>query len=428
MKLINSGGLSVLILLTVLFSCNSNNTSKDSDANETTIRPVNELASSTLGKDSLIVGEYIVTVNEQVSAAVKSALKSFKDKGADSSLMQLRIDHYQKEFSSFVAKSLEIIEATDYTFTIKAESAQVESLKADPKVIGVQQNFISYFLFPETREVECATQQLPWGVKRVSNSSKTDVYNNKVVWIIDTGIDTRHTDLNCDVKKCKSFVDGETVEDVLSHGTHVAGIIGAKSGNNSGVIGVAPNVSLRALKIFGKDKSLKASRFILALQHVLDLGKQGEVVNLSLAAYGEIPGTSKLILDIAANGLKVAIAAGNCDRNLDRKPADVDTYIEPGNTLVGIYPAKVNGTNIYTVSSFDSQGNYGACSNYGASVDYSAPGVDILSTMPAGKCGIKTGTSMAAPHVAGLLVLGTLKTDGTVKKDPDGKPDPIAHE
>jgi subtilisin family serine protease len=82
------------------------------------------------------------------------------------------------------------------------------------------------------------------------------------------------------------------------------------------------------------------------------------------------------------------------------------------------------------VSAVDSLDNFADFSNYGNdAVDYAAPGVRIISTWLGGQYAIASGTSMAAPHLAGLLLLvgSNIKTNGTAKNDPDGTPDPIAH-
>lgn len=140
---------------------------------------------------------------------------------------------------------------------------------------------------------------------------------------------------------------------------------------------------------------------------------EGDVVNMSLGQDGISNILDQQVLNTANRGIFISIAAGN-----DRKPA------------VQFSPARVSGRNIYTVSAVDSAGKFASFSNYGNDVvDYAAPGVRILSTFLNGRYAIMSGTSMAAPHVAGLLLLNgnNISTSGNAISDPDGVPDHIAH-
>ena len=117
------------------------------------------------------------------------------------------------------------------------------------------------------------------------------------------------------------------------------------------------------------------------------------------------------VKNLGTAGIKVALAAGN-------ESDDANNHS----------PARANGTNLYTVSSMATGDVWSYFSNYGnPPVDYCAPGSSIYSTYKGGAYATMSGTSMAAPHVCGLLLLGTPKTDGYVSGDPDGNPDPIAH-
>lgn len=96
-----------------------------------------------------------------------------------------------------------------------------------------------------------------------------------------------------------------------------------------------------------------------------------------------------------------------------------------GRDASGVSPASANGPNIYTVSAFSNGDDWAPFSNYGSVVDYAGPGVGIRSTWKDGGYNSISGTSMAAPHIAGILLVENISTDGTVNGDPDGNPDPI---
>src|SRR5436190_1032582 len=250
---------------------------------------------------------------------------------------------------------------------------------------------------------------ITWNVTRVGYGDGT----GKTAWVIDTGIEFDHPDLNVDQARSKSFISGVTsADDENGHGTHVAGIIGAKN-NTFGVLGVASGASLVSLRVLDKDGSGFLSSIIQALGYVNSNGHAGDVVNMSLGEDSVSTILDQQVQNTAARGIYVAIAAGN-----DKEPAK------------NFSPGRANGTNIFTVSAIDSLDNFASFSNYGNDVvDFAAPGVRILSTYLGGKYAYMSGTSMAAPHMAGLLLLKgrNITTYGVAKNDPDETPDPIVH-
>jgi subtilisin len=251
---------------------------------------------------------------------------------------------------------------------------------------------------------------ITWNISRVG-------YGNgigKTAWIIDTGIDFDHPDLTVDTTRSRSFISSTTsARDENGHGTHVSGIIGAKN-NTIGVLGVASGATLISLRVLDKDGTGTLSSIVQALAYVNSNAAAGDVVNMSV---GEDEGVSAIldqqVENTAARGIYIAIAAGN-----DHKLANTSS------------PARANGDNIFTISAIDSLDNFASFSNYGNDVvDYAMPGVHILSTYMGGRYAYMSGTSMAAPHMAGLLLLRgrNFTVSGTAKNDLDETPDPIAH-
>nr|HPG33975.1 S8 family serine peptidase [Lentimicrobium sp.] len=253
---------------------------------------------------------------------------------------------------------------------------------------------------------EAPPQTTPWGISRVGGGTTT---STATAWIIDTGIDLDHPDLNVDLVRSTSFIKPKKLpEDQNGHGTHVAGIIGAID-NDFGVVGVVPGVTLVAVQVLNKKGTGKISDVIAGVDYVAANGKSGDVANMSLST-GASLALDEAVLKASAN-VKFTLAAGN-------ESDDANNYS----------PGRVNGDNIYTISAMDSNDIWASFSNSGnPPIDFCAPGVTIFSTYLDGGYAVMSGTSMASPHVAGLLLLGDIQTNGYVIGDPDGDPDPIAH-
>ncbi len=344
-----------------------------------------------------VSGRYIVAY--KASAIVGRGVSVQQMKAFSTDVLEKHRIHLEKLDADFPG------EPGGFIATLSAEEAQ--RLKEDENIAAIEPDRIvslgSCFTIVEPRLVT-------WNVNRVGYGDGT----GKRAWIIDTGIDFDHPDLTVDAAKSKSFVNGITsAEDENGHGTHVAGIIGAKN-NTIGVLGIASGATLISLRVLDKNGGGLLSNIIRALAYVNENASAGDVVNMSV---GEDEGVSE-ILDqqvkaTAAKGIFIAIAAGN-DGKLANK----------------FSPGRTNAENVYTVSAVDSLDHFASFSNYGNDVvDYAAPGVRILSTFKGGKYAYMSGTSMAAPHVAGLLLLKgkNITSSGTANGDPDSVPDAIAH-
>lgn len=124
-----------------------------------------------------------------------------------------------------------------------------------------------------------------WSVRKTGYGNGEN-FQDKTVWIIDTGVDLDHPNLNVDKEHSRSFISGQTsADDNNGHGTHVAGIIGAIN-NTVGVVGVASGVKLVALKVLDQLGAGTLSSVVSAVAYVSQNGKAGDVVNMSLGLEG----------------------------------------------------------------------------------------------------------------------------------------------
>lgn len=249
-------------------------------------------------------------------------------------------------------------------------------------------------------------QELPWGIARV-NGGGAGTFGT--AWVIDTGIDYTHPDLNVDTVRSRSFLGGTTTPvDQNGHGTHVAGTIAAYD-NTIGVIGVAPGARVVAVRVLDRRGSGSNSGVIAGVEYVAANGAPGDVANMSLGG-GVSAALDTAVINASAGGVKFALAAGNETDNANNHS-----------------PARANGPNIYTVSAFAFGNTWASFSNYGnPPIDYAEPGVGIKSTWLSGGYNTISGTSMATPHLAGILLARSVPANGgTVSGDPAAPADVI---
>ena len=280
--------------------------------------------------------------------------------------------------------------------------AAIDALRRNPIVTTVEPDGFFHKIDAELDNT--------WGVKRIGGGSVHADGNkglNVPVAIIDTGIDYKHPDLGgclgagCKVAGGFDFVnnDYDPIDDE-GHGTHVAGTVAALD-NGVGVVGVAPEAKLYALKVLNSSGSGSFSDVIKALQWAVDNGIK--ITNNSYGSGGD-PGTLvKAAFDnsYAAGVLHIA-SAGNSGQCAGKKDS------------VG-YPAKYSS--VVAVAATNQSDSRPCWSSTGAAVEISAPGVTIRSTKMGGGYVDLSGTSMASPHVAGVaaLLMNTVASPSNVE-------------
>jgi subtilisin len=333
-------------------------------------------------------------------------------------------------------------------FAGRVPEGRLSGLRNDPRVSYVE---------PDGK-VQVASQRVPTGVQRVyaaSNPAIPTAGTGKAVdvdvAVLDTGIDASHPDLavvssvDCTLMSggsapwTRTNYCGAGGSDVQGHGTHVAGTIAARD-DGSGVVGVAPGARLWSVKVLGDDGTGTIGGLIAGIDHVRANADRIRVANMSLSAPGSNKALDDAIAAATAAGTTFVLAAGNAAE-------DVSAWMPAGHpdaltvSALADYDGLRGGLASTTCGNAGRDDSFATFSNHGTAVDLIAPGVCIESTLPGGGYGISSGTSMAAPHVAGaaallastglsvsevrqrLLATGTL--DYTSGADPDGVQEPL---
>ncbi|MFY6078816.1 S8 family peptidase [Acinetobacter baumannii] len=295
-----------------------------------------------------------------------------------------------KDFAQNIAKQHagKVLQSYDTVlkgFTIylpdTAGAAFIEAMKKNPHVLSVESDTIV--------NIDATTQSNPdWGLDRIdqkalplnSTYSYLQTGSGTTAYIVDTGILSSHQEFSGRVLSGYTAIsDGNGTTDCNGHGTHVAGTVGGTT------YGVAKNVNLVPIRILGCDGSGASSNVIAGLDWILKNGKKPAVVNMSLG------GATSSSLDSAVenlynNGYVMVVAAGNSNTDAcTSSPARVSKAI--------------------TVAATDNTDTRASYSNYGSCVDIFAPGSQINSSWIGNNTATKilNGTSMATPHVAGVV-------------------------
>ncbi|HUP79453.1 MAG TPA: S8 family serine peptidase, partial [Pirellula sp.] len=242
--------------------------------------------------------------------------------------------------------------------------------------------------------------------------------NQTVIAIIDTGVDYTHPDLAANMWRNPGEIAGDGLDndgngyvddifgidpgegdtnpfDNFGHGTHVAGTTAAVGNNGIGVTGVNWNAKIMAIKVSDASIGLPDSAIIEGLNYLVTMKTiYGINIVVSNNSYGGGSFSQAAMDAIAASigaGIVYVAAAGNDGTNEDFVPS---------------YPASYPLTGIISVAATDDRDQLASFSSFGpTTIDIAAPGVNVLSTTLGGGYGLNSGTSMASPHVAGVVAL-----------------------
>ena len=328
-----------------------------------------------LGRRS-IERQYIVVLNPEAAASDFEAVSARRGRRSVSDMAS----EMSSRRGGNLLQTFQVLRG----FAVQMDEAQAEALAADPSVAYVEQD----------SEIQAFVNQTPatWGLDRIDqrdlplNNTYTYTPTGAGVkaYIIDTGIRDSHTQFGGRVLSGFTAInDGNNTNDCNGHGTHVAGTVG------SATYGVAKQVTLVAVRVLDCNGSGSNSGVIAGVDYVTANHNPGEpaVANMSLGG-GASTALDNAVANSIADGVVYAIAAGNSTADAcTTSPARVPTALTVGSSAMN-----------------DARSSF---SNFGTCLDLFAPGSSITSTWNTNDTATNTisGTSMATPHVAGVVAL-----------------------
>ncbi len=320
-----------------------------------------------------------------------------------------------------------------FGFAATVPEGRLNALRNDPRVEYVDLD--APVSIPDVRVAAkpgsgggSTAQVTPWGIKRVGADANSNTGLGIHVYIIDTGIDSDHTDLQANlgngfaVEKCRGRTCINDWDDDNGHGTHVAGTVGALD-NGTHVVGVAPQVTLHGVKVLSSSGSGTRSGVIAGVDWTASETKKlgsATVANMSLGGSGSKTGTCTdsgftgsdvyhaAICNARNAGVVFVVAAGNDGANsTGAVPAAYDDAVITVSATTCSFTNETcsSGTDDWTSWSNWGQLTASWTGNASAPVAIAAPGRGILSTWHDGATKSISGTSMASPHGAGAAAL-----------------------
>jgi len=335
-----------------------------------------------------VPGQYIVVLNENVTNPAATAQALAAQHGVQLlGVYQHALKGFSFSGSSAAAQAIALNPLVDYVEPDQVVDAHCH--EDDPQVVptGIQRIFAD-------------------DNPNITIDGNDDLRIDVDVAVLDTGIDLDHFDLNVvagvDCTAGPSCEQGGDGNDGGGHGTHVSGTIAAIDGGG-GVVGVAPGARLWAVKVLRNDGRGFLSDVIEGIDYVTANAGAIEVANMSLGCKCTSAAMDLAIANSVADGVIYAVSAGNSNENAEAfSPANHPDVITVSALADFDGESGELGSPTCRVDQDDTLADF---SNWGNTVEITAPGVCIQSTWKDGMCAIISGTSMSSPHVAGAAAL-----------------------
>ncbi|HUP14459.1 MAG TPA: S8 family serine peptidase [Acidimicrobiia bacterium] len=355
--------------------------------------------------DAASESQWIVTLNPEVEA-LRHAAALARAAGGESG------DIFQHVLNGFV---------------FRGSNQAAEALANNPNVRTIVPDGV----------VSVTSETVPFGVRRIQarHPTKSDAHEAGFdgagirIAILDTGIDLAHPDLvaNLDTDLGVNCLGVGPPQDGHGHGTHVAGIAAGVGGNGEGIVGVAHSARLVPVKVLDDSGFGTTSQVICGIDHITGLTLDGDpandvrVANMSLGEEGVASNCQdgalrEAVCNSTAAGIIYIAAAGNStiDATGFVPAAYPEVITVSAITDLDGEPGGNAGCLLFFIYCDDTFAEY---SNYGDPIDVTAPGTEIYSTWVGGGYQNNTGTSMAAPHVAGVAALVVAENPSLTRND-----------